>query len=100
MAHLDSEISVGESKRDGAALVAGDERMWNASPNRDRLEIPLESPLADKLKELGYALIFCERPTRIGGTATPDYNARWRNGVASAGYGFHTVDVYLIRLPK
>ena len=44
MAHPDSEIAAGESKRDGAittvnhetrsydsaALVAGDERMWNA----------------------------------------------------------------------
>jgi hypothetical protein len=58
----------------------------------------LDSPLPDKLKELGHDLIYCERATRIGGVATPD--ARWRNGRVSAGYGFTTADVYLIRLPK
>jgi len=64
------------------------------------LEIPLDSPLPDKLKELGHDLIYCERATRIGGAAAPDYGARWRNGAVSAGYGFRTVDVYSIRLPK
>src|SRR5262249_43192019 len=64
------------------------------------LEIPLDSPLPDKLKELGYDLIYCERTTRIGGTATPAYHTRWRRGPITSGYGFNTVDVFLIRLPK
>src|SRR5215467_3988215 len=35
------------------------------------LEIPLDSPLADKLKELGYDLIFVQRESRIGAIAAP-----------------------------
>jgi hypothetical protein len=68
--------------------------------NPIRLEVPLESPLADKLRGLGHDPIFLERTTRLGGVAAPDYHARWRKGVVSTGYGVTTVDVYEIRLPK
>jgi hypothetical protein len=64
------------------------------------LEVPLESPLVDKLREQGLDLIFCERRNRLGGVAVPEYDTRWRKGVVSGGYGFTTVDVYQIRLPK
>jgi hypothetical protein len=65
-----------------------------------RLEFDPESPLADKLKELGYSLTFLERDGRWGGPATPDHDARWRNRAVTSGYGFRTVDVYELRLPK
>jgi hypothetical protein len=63
-----------------------------------RLEISVGSSLADTLKEFGHDLIFLERATRIGGNATPDYGARWRQGVVSGGYGFTQVDAYSIQL--
>jgi len=69
--------------------------------NPVRLEIPLDSPLADKLKELGYDLVFVQRESRIGGIAAPPtVGPRWRRGAITSGYGFCTVDVFELRLPK
>jgi hypothetical protein len=69
--------------------------------NPVRLEIPLDSPLADKLRELGYDPVYLSDETRIGGVAAPDPDAvRWRQGVKTSGYGFRQVRVFELRLPK
>ena len=65
--------------------------------NPVRLEIPLDSPLADKLRELGYDPIYCEQTTRIGAPVSGQ-RGRWTN--LNSAYSFRTVDVYELRLPK
>jgi hypothetical protein len=65
--------------------------------NPVRLEIPLDSPLADKLKELGHDLIFCEQTTRIGAPVSGQ-RGRWVD--SNRAYSFRTVDVFELRLPK
>jgi hypothetical protein len=65
-----------------------------------QLEVLPDSDLPDKLTKAGFELIFRSEETRLGGTGAPEYQARWRRGRQSAGYGFYTVSVFDIRLPK
>jgi hypothetical protein len=76
----------------GAAIVS----VQYANPVR--LEIPVDSPLADKLRELGYDLIFQSQESRIGAMPV-EYDRRGRPRMTS-GYGFSMRDVFLVRLPK
>jgi len=64
-----------------------------------RLEIPLDSPLADKLKELGYDLIYRNEETRIGAPVSEP--GRWgRRRDLNTSYGFRTVNVFELSLPR
>jgi hypothetical protein len=62
-----------------------------------RIEIPPDSELPQKLRELGYDPVFLEQDTRIG----PPLSTRhgWR-GNFNGAYSFHIRDVYELRLPK
>jgi hypothetical protein len=64
-----------------------------------QLEVLPDSDLPDKLMKAGFELIFRSEETRLGGAVAPEYQARWRRGVRSGGYGFYTVSVFDIRLP-
>jgi hypothetical protein len=64
-----------------------------------RIETALDSELPDKLRELGYDLIYREQDTRIGAPISKP--GRWgRPRDLNAGYSFRAVDVYELRLPK
>jgi hypothetical protein len=76
----------------GAAIVS----VKYANPAR--IEIPVDSPLADKLCEAGFDPIFCEQTTRIG-PAVEHALRGWRSNRNSA-YSFHTVDIFTVKLPK
>jgi hypothetical protein len=67
--------------------------------NPIRLEIPLDSPLADKLRELGHDLVFRNEETRIGPPVAEPvlWGQRVRRNDA---YAFRAVNVYELRLPK
>jgi hypothetical protein len=65
-----------------------------------RLETPPDSDLPDKFRSLGYDVVFKSEDTRIGGPVSPEYQARWRRGVKPTGYGFYTVSVFELNLPK
>jgi hypothetical protein len=65
--------------------------------NPVRLEVPPESELPAKLRELGYDPVYCEQTTRIGAPVSTK-RGRWTN--LNNGYSFHTRDVYELRLPK
>jgi hypothetical protein len=63
--------------------------------NPVRLEVPLDSELPAKLRELGYDPIYCEQATRIGAPVSTK-RGRWTN--LNNGYSFRTVDVFELRL--
>jgi hypothetical protein len=58
------------------------------------------SPLPERLRQLGYDPAYRSEETRIGAPARPEYTARWRQEVKSAGHGFFQVNVFEVRLPK
>ena len=62
-----------------------------------RIEVPPDSELPAKLKELGYDPIYCEQATRIGAPVSSQ-RGRWVN--YNSAYSFHVRDVYELRLPK
>ena len=62
-----------------------------------RLETDPDSPLADKLRELGHDVVYREQTTRIG--APVSTRDGWRSDLNN-GYSFHTRNVYELRLPK
>jgi hypothetical protein len=61
---------------------------------------PVRSDLPLKLTELGYTVIYRCEETRVGGPASPEYQARWRYRRGSAGYGQYTVAVFELHLPQ
>jgi hypothetical protein len=66
--------------------------------NPVRVEIAPDSELPARLRELGYDLLYRSSETRIG-AAPVEYDQRGRPRMTS-GYGFHTVDVFELKLPK
>lgn len=65
-----------------------------------RFEAMEHSKLPLELTKLGYVLLSRGTTTRIGGAASPEYGARWRQGARSGGYGFLTVSIYELDLPR
>jgi hypothetical protein len=63
-----------------------------------RLEVPINSPLPERLAALGYDPIFCEQTTRIGPQAV-QHDRRGR-ALPTTGYSFNTFDVFHLKLPK
>jgi hypothetical protein len=62
-----------------------------------RLEVPLDSELPAKLRELGYDPIFTEQTTKIG---APVSGSRGRFRDFNGAYSFRTMNVFLLKLPK
>jgi hypothetical protein len=65
--------------------------------NPVRLEVPLDSELPAKLRELGYDPVYCSEETRIGPPVSTQ-RGRWTN--LNSAYSFRQVAVYELRLPK
>jgi hypothetical protein len=77
----------------GAAIVSA------KYANPVRLEIPVDSPLPDKLRGLGYDLIFRSEETRIGAPIAE--HALWgQRSNRNNAYSFRAVTVLELRLPK
>jgi len=60
---------------------------------------PGDSTLPDKLKGIGYSVVFKCTETRIGGPHRPEYAARWRYRAIPTGYGFFVVQIYEVNPP-
>ncbi len=105
-----------QPRREGEAAISQRQRdLWDALnqyvtergaaivsvkyANPVRLEISLDSPLADKLRDLGHDVIYKSEETRIGAPISePGRWGRPRN--LNNGYSFRSVAVYELRLPK
>lgn len=64
-----------------------------------RLEVATDSGLPERLRELGYDLIYRNEETRVGPPVSEP--RRWRQRPRLAiGYGFRTVDVFELGVPR
>jgi hypothetical protein len=73
----------------GAAIVS----VKHANPVR--LEVPLDSELPAKLRELGYDPVYCEQTTRIGAPVSRRKGWVYDRNTA---YSFRSVNVFELRL--
>jgi hypothetical protein len=63
-----------------------------------RLEVPLESPLPDKLRAMGWETVFKESLTRIGPPETETVGEKRPR--PATGYSFRMVNVFELRMPR
>ena len=63
-----------------------------------RLEVPLESPLPDKLRAMGWETVFKESLTRIGPPETTTVGGKRPR--PATGYAFRMVNVFELRMPR
>jgi hypothetical protein len=63
-----------------------------------RLEVPLESPLPDKLRAMGWETVFKENLTRIGPPETKTVGGKRPR--PATDYAFRMVNVFELRMPR
>ena len=63
-----------------------------------RLEVPLESPLPDKLRAMGWETVFKESLTRIGPPETKTVGGKRPR--PTTDYAFRMVNVFELRMPR
>ena len=63
-----------------------------------RLEVPLESPLPDKLRAMGWETVFKESLTRIGAPETKTVGEKRPR--PATGYSFRMVNIFELRMPR
>jgi hypothetical protein len=65
-----------------------------------RIDIPIDSPLPERLRALGHDIAFCEQVTRLNAPTAQEPGRYGRPRDVNNAYSFDSFDVFYLKLPK